>query len=110
MAVATKKTEPLSDEQLAELLALAKESDSVELKLTVPDSDQRSAITALELDPLEAQVRQVFFFDTPDLALNQQGVVVRAAACKAATTTRWSSSGLSSRTCSRRRSASLPIW
>src|SRR5438309_2639213 len=78
MAVGTRKTEPLSGEQLAELLALAKESDSVELKLTVPDSDQRSAITALELDPLEAQVRQVFFFDTPDLALNDQGVVVRA--------------------------------
>ncbi|HEV3351697.1 MAG TPA: hypothetical protein VG076_02170 [Acidimicrobiales bacterium] len=78
MAVGAKKTEPLSDEQLGELLALAKESDSVELKLTVPDTDQRSAITALELDPLEAQVRQVFFFDTPDLALNRQGVVVRA--------------------------------
>ena len=46
MAVATKKTEPLVPEQLAEMLALAKQSDSVELKLTVPDTDQRSAITA----------------------------------------------------------------
>ncbi len=33
---------------------------------------------ALGMDPLEAQIRQVYFFDTPDLALNQQGVVVRA--------------------------------
>jgi hypothetical protein len=30
------------------------------------------------MDPLDAQIRQVFFFDTPDLALNQQGIVVRA--------------------------------
>ena len=78
MAVGTKKTEPLMPEQLTELLALARQADSVELKLTVPDSDQRSAITALNMDPLDAQVRQVFFFDTPELALNKQGVVVRA--------------------------------
>ena len=30
------------------------------------------------MDPVEAQPRQVFFFDTPDLALNRAGVVVRA--------------------------------
>ena len=30
------------------------------------------------MDPLDAQIRQVFFFDTPDLALNQTGVVARA--------------------------------
>ena len=30
------------------------------------------------MDPLEAQIRQVFFFDTPDLALDKPGVVVRA--------------------------------
>ena len=30
------------------------------------------------MDPLQAQIRQVFFFDTPDLALDQAGVVVRA--------------------------------
>lgn len=34
-------------------------------------------MAALGLDPLEAQIRQVFFFDTPDLALNKHGVVVR---------------------------------
>src|SRR5947209_7636424 len=78
MAVGAKKAEPMSGEQLAEMLALARQSSSVELKLTVPDTDQRSAISALDMDPLEAQVRQVFFFDTPDLALNKQGVVLRA--------------------------------
>jgi hypothetical protein len=65
-------------DQLAELLGLIKESDSVELKLTVPESDQRSTLIALDLDPLEAQLRQVYFFDTPELALDKQGVVVRA--------------------------------
>lgn len=78
MAVETKKIEPLLPEQLTQMLALAKQADSVELKLTVPDTDQRSAVSALNMDPLDAQVRQVFFFDTPDLALNKQGVVVRA--------------------------------
>jgi hypothetical protein len=67
-----------SDEQLAELSGLIKGSDSVELKLTVPEPNQRSTLTALKLDPLEAQIRQVFFFDTPDLALDRAGVVVRA--------------------------------
>lgn len=30
------------------------------------------------MDPLDAQIRQVFFFDTPELALNGKGLVVRA--------------------------------
>jgi hypothetical protein len=71
-------TAPLAADQVAELLALAKNSDSVELKLTVPESAQRSTIDALGLDPLQAQIRQVFFFDTPDLALDKRGLVVRA--------------------------------
>ena len=32
---------------------------------------QLPAVHALQLDPLDAQIRQVFFFDTPDLALNR---------------------------------------
>ena len=77
------KTKPdtekrLTDEQLAEVLALIKKADSVELKLTVPDANRRSAAAALDLDPLDAQIRQVFFFDTIDLALNKAGVVPRA--------------------------------
>ena len=65
----------ISDTQLAEVLALAKDADSVELKLTVPDADRRATVNALGIDPLNAQIRQVFFFDTPDLILNQHGVV-----------------------------------
>ena len=71
-------TAPLAADQVAEMLALAKKSDSVELKLTVPEAAQRSTIDALDLDPLQAQIRQVFFFDTPDLALDKRGLVVRA--------------------------------
>ena len=70
--------EGLTPNQRDELLALLEGSDSVELKLTVPDGNQRSAVRALEMDPLEAELRQVFFFDTPDLVLNHHGVVVRA--------------------------------
>ena len=68
----------LSDERLAELLKLAASVDSVELKLTVPETALFETARALKVDPLDAQIRQVFFFDTPDLALNEQGVVVRA--------------------------------
>jgi hypothetical protein len=65
-------------ERLGELLGLLSQADSVELKLTVPEADQRPTIAALGIDPIEAQIRQVYFFDTPDLVLNEAGVVVRA--------------------------------
>ena len=68
----------LTDEQQAEFLELAKDADSVELKLTVPEADHASTVSALGMDPLQAQIRQVFFFDTPELALDRAGVVVRA--------------------------------
>jgi hypothetical protein len=59
-------------------VGLVRGSDSVELKLTVPDEHHGSTVAGLGMDPLEAQIRQVFFFDTPDLALNREGIVVRA--------------------------------
>lgn len=68
----------MSSQTLSDLLALLKESDSAELKLTIPRADHASTLRALELDPLDAQIRQVFFFDTPDLRLDTAGVVVRA--------------------------------
>ena len=77
MTTATTTPVALSQEQIAEMLDLIKDSDSVELKLTVPEHDQRSAVVALGMDPLDAQIRQVFFFETPDLALDKLGVVVR---------------------------------
>jgi hypothetical protein len=77
MAVQT-GPKPLLDEELEQMFALIKDADSVELKLTVSESDQRSTVAALGMDPLDAQIRQVFFFDTPDLSLNDRGLVVRA--------------------------------
>jgi hypothetical protein len=67
----------LSDDQVREVLERIKGADSVELKLTVPDEDRRSTVMALGMDPLDAYIRQVVFFDTPDLALEGAGVVVR---------------------------------
>jgi hypothetical protein len=68
----------LSDEQVIELLGLMKGADSVELKLSIPQPAQRATFEALGLDPLGGQIRLVYFFDTPDLALERAGVVVRA--------------------------------
>ena len=78
MATTAKPRPILSDEQFEQMVAVMKDADSVELKVTVPETDQRSAVTALGMDPLAAQIRQVFFFDTPDLTLDKHGVVVRA--------------------------------
>ena len=68
----------LTDEELTSLMGLLGGADSTELKLTVPPSSHRDTIQGLPLDPVEAQPRQVYFFDTPDLALNRAGLVVRA--------------------------------
>jgi hypothetical protein len=68
----------LSSEDLSGLLALIKGADTVELKLTVPLTNRSKAGAALGVDPLDGEIRQVYFFDTPDLTLNKSGVVVRA--------------------------------
>jgi hypothetical protein len=78
MAATAKTPKRISDADLERLLGLLHGADSAELKLTVPDSEQRSAVAALGMDPLDAQIRQVYFFDTPDLKLNRHGLVVRA--------------------------------
>lgn len=68
----------LTNTQLSQVMELLRDVDSVELKLTVPAGEHRATIAGLPIDPVEAEPRQVFFFDTPDLALNKAGVVVRA--------------------------------
>lgn len=68
----------LSADQLTELLGLLPGVDSVELKLTIDETTRRSTVAALGMDPLNAQIRQVMFFDTPDLRLSDAGVVMRA--------------------------------
>jgi len=77
---ATKPNSPasaLSPEQVGQVLELLKGANSIELKLSVPLASHRATIRAIGLDPVEAQPRQAFFFDTPDLALNRAGLVVR---------------------------------
>jgi hypothetical protein len=76
--MATTTTTTLSDEDLQQMLALVRGADSVELKLTIHESARADAARALGVDPLDSQMRQVFFFDTPELELNDAGVVVRA--------------------------------
>jgi hypothetical protein len=68
----------LNEEQIMDMVDLASEADSVELKLSVPEEQHLSTVVALGMDVLDAEVRQVFFFDTPDLDLYKAGVVVRA--------------------------------
>jgi hypothetical protein len=70
--------ERLSETRLVEARTFFKDADGVELKMTVADNDRTSAITALGLDVLNAELRQVVFFDTPDLALDRAGLIVRA--------------------------------
>jgi hypothetical protein len=68
----------LTADQLTEVLGLLPDVDSVELKLSVAETTRRSVIGRLGLDPLTAQIRQIVFFDTPDLTLNHGGIVLRA--------------------------------
>jgi hypothetical protein len=77
-AAAAEGPRRLTDTQLAQAMALVRDADSVELKVTVPASAHLATIRGLPLDPVEAVPRQVYFFDTPDLDLNKAGLVVRA--------------------------------
>jgi hypothetical protein len=88
VASGRRKVAELSDEDLERMLHLTAGADSVELKLTLPELEHRAATSALEIDPLDAQIRQVFFFDTPDLVLNQHGIVARARRVQGRVTTR----------------------
>jgi hypothetical protein len=68
----------LTADKVMEVLGLLSQVDSVELKVSVPQVDRRSVVRSLGMDPLQAQLRQVVFFDTPDLSLHEHGIVVRA--------------------------------
>jgi hypothetical protein len=68
----------MTAEQIQEIEGLLTKIDSLELKLTVPDTDRQSIVAQLGMDVLDAQIRQVVFFDTPDLQLEAAGLVVRA--------------------------------
>jgi hypothetical protein len=67
----------MNREQRLEMLGRLAEVPSVELKMNIP-ADQRMAVSGLELDAMRARLREVFFFDTPDLTLYRNGLVTRA--------------------------------
>jgi hypothetical protein len=46
--------------------------------VTVPDTLRRGVVERMKFDPVEAEPRTAYFFDTPDLALSKAGIVVRA--------------------------------
>ena len=64
-------------EQLLEMLGQLGHVRSVELKVTV-SPEQQTALAGLHLDTLQGKLRQVIFFDTPELTLFKNGVGVRA--------------------------------
>ena len=52
--------------------------DAVEIKLTIRPDQELLAERALEVGEDTAEVRRVYFYDTPDLALFEAGVILRA--------------------------------
>jgi len=50
-------------EQLAGVLALLPDVDGIELKLTVPQADQRTVVRKMGIDSIDAEIRQVVFID-----------------------------------------------
>jgi exopolyphosphatase/guanosine-5'-triphosphate,3'-diphosphate pyrophosphatase len=67
-----------TDEELAKIMKLIKGAGSIEIKVVVPVPTHRAVIESIGLDPVEAQPRQAYFFDTTNFDLNKAGVIVRA--------------------------------
>lgn len=78
MEAITASPERLSDVDLARVIEQLHEDATVELKLTLPQGGCEATVDAFNLDPVDAQVRQVYLFDTPDLDMHDAGLVARA--------------------------------
>jgi hypothetical protein len=63
---------------MKKLLHLIRHSKSIEIKVSVPATQHQRTTLKIGLDPVEAQLRHVYFFDTPGQALNRAGLIVRA--------------------------------
>jgi hypothetical protein len=61
---------------LREMLEKLSDVGTVELKMNVP-AEQRLSLRKLNVDALKGKIREVVFFDTPDLALFKAGVAIR---------------------------------
>ena len=53
-------------------------AESIEIKATIPDRQVREALKRFGLTARNDEERQIFFFDTPRLALLRSGIIVRA--------------------------------
>jgi hypothetical protein len=68
----------LSPQDTKKLLHLVRNSKSIEIKVSVPRAEHQRTTLSMGIDPVEAQPRHVYFFDTADQALNRAGLIVRA--------------------------------
>jgi hypothetical protein len=67
----------LKTRDAADVLGLLKDTTSIEMKVTIP-FDNRDILRKIGFDPVEAEARQIYYFDTLDLDLNKAGLIVRA--------------------------------
>jgi hypothetical protein len=68
----------LSPQDTKKLLHLVRNAKSIEIKVSVPMAAHQRTTLSMGIDPVEAQPRHVYFFDTADQALNRAGLIVRA--------------------------------
>jgi hypothetical protein len=68
----------LSPQETKKLLHVIRNSKSIEIKVSVPMKEHQRIALSMGIDPVEAQPRHVYFYDTADQALNRAGVIVRA--------------------------------
>jgi hypothetical protein len=68
----------MSPKDLKKLLHLIRNAKSIEIKVSVPMAAHQRTALGMGIDPVEAEVRHVYFFDTADQALNRAGLIVRA--------------------------------
>ena len=68
----------LPAQDLKKLLHLVRNAKSIEIKVSVPMAAHQRTVLGMGIDPVEAQPRHVYFFDTADHALNRAGIIVRA--------------------------------
>jgi len=78
VSLASSSLQSQQQQEVLKIVNALKGWGSIEIKVVVPVHTHRATIEDIGLDPVEAQPRQAYFFDTPDFALNKAGVVVRA--------------------------------
>jgi hypothetical protein len=73
-----KVVQSMAPQELKKLLHLIRNAKSIEIKVSVPMAAHQRTTLGMGIDPVEAQVRHVYFFDTANHALNKAGLIVRA--------------------------------